>query len=54
MEYFFIWKSLISVLQYKLDRLFSPQYRSVKPKNLGKDAKFRVSTGLKSVPQILN
>ncbi|MCC5627912.1 hypothetical protein LC613_07080 [Nostoc sphaeroides CHAB 2801] len=29
-----------------------PQYRSVKPKNLGKDAKFRVSTGLKSVPQI--
>ncbi len=30
------------------------QYRSVKPKNLGKDAKFRVSTGLKSVPQILN
>ncbi|QFS44003.1 hypothetical protein [Nostoc sphaeroides] len=30
------------------------QYRSVKPKNLGKDAKFRVSTGLKSVPKILN
>ncbi|QFS45182.1 hypothetical protein GXM_02659 [Nostoc sphaeroides CCNUC1] len=32
----------------------SPQYSSVKPKNLGKDAKFRVSTGLKLVPKILN
>ncbi|MCC5628335.1 hypothetical protein [Nostoc sphaeroides] len=31
-----------------------PQYSSVKPKNLGKDAKFRVSTGLKLVPKILN
>ncbi|MCC5630313.1 hypothetical protein LC613_20760 [Nostoc sphaeroides CHAB 2801] len=30
------------------------QYSSVKPKNLGKDAKFRVSTGLKLVPKILN
>ncbi|QFS50029.1 hypothetical protein GXM_07523 [Nostoc sphaeroides CCNUC1] len=33
---------------------FIMQYSSVKPKNLGKDAKFRVSTGLKLVPKILN
>ncbi|QFS46236.1 hypothetical protein GXM_03716 [Nostoc sphaeroides CCNUC1] len=35
-------------------RVFRGQYSSVKPKNLGKDAKFRVSTGLKLVPKILN
>ncbi|MCC5619810.1 hypothetical protein [Nostoc sp. CHAB 5715] len=37
-----------------LQALVLAQYRSVKPKNLGRDAKFRVSTGLKSVPKILN
>jgi hypothetical protein len=31
-----------------------PQYRSVQPKTLGRDAKFRVSTRLKSAPKIFN
>ncbi|QFS43334.1 hypothetical protein GXM_00807 [Nostoc sphaeroides CCNUC1] len=39
---------------FAINQVNMNQYSSVKPKNLGKDAKFRVSTGLKLVPKILN
>ncbi|MCC5626923.1 hypothetical protein LC613_01435 [Nostoc sphaeroides CHAB 2801] len=46
------YKTMRSLLSIPITDL--RQYSSVKPKNLGKDAKFRVSTGLKLVPKILN
>ncbi|QFS47068.1 hypothetical protein GXM_04549 [Nostoc sphaeroides CCNUC1] len=52
MDFRFILAFEFAFSQTPLDFIF--QYRSVKPKNLARDAKFRVSTGLKSVPKILN